>query len=270
MKDKKTIVYVLIGVLAVVLIGVLVSTKKNPTPATTDTNTGTPTTTDTPQATTGGVKPNGTKPTSASNQYLHTTNVRLIYPKNGDSVQAGATITAQYEITAPVSYAKFTLLQNDCPFEIVNGKIGTYTFTCLVPKTYIGSRQAVLSERIASATTTPVTKNSTGTIRVVPPAGVTVKSIVHSPAGVVSIPITVTSSTTRPYISLTALFSDDIVRSISAADAKYTIADTSIASMSSFYSDSFAYITGKKVGTTKLTISYGGVVDVVTLDVVKK
>jgi hypothetical protein len=61
MKNKKTIVYVLIGVLAVVLIGILVASKKNSVPVTTDTNTGTSTTTDTPQTTTGGVKPNGTQ-----------------------------------------------------------------------------------------------------------------------------------------------------------------------------------------------------------------
>jgi hypothetical protein len=269
MKNKNTLIYVVLAIVVIVVVVVLMSSKKTPTPTQTDTTDTSSTGTNTTGAT-GGTKTTGGYTTTGSTQYLRTTNVRLIYPKNGDSVQAGATITAQYEITSAVSYAKFTLLQNDCPFEITNGKVGVYTFTCLVPKTYIGSRQAVLSERIASATTAPVTKNSTGTIRVIPPMGVTVKSITHSPAGVVSIPLVVTTSTTRPYIALSALFSDGITRNISAADAKYTVADSSVASMSNFYSDSFAYVTGKKVGTTKITISYGGVSDVVTLEVVKK
>lgn len=253
---KNTITYIIAGLVLIAVIVWLVM--RGPSKVAPTDTTGTPATS-VGTTTTGGNTTGttgGTTTPPADMTHIHTTSIKLLSPLDGGSIAAGTTSTWQYQLTAPVAYGTITLGANDCSHEIMNGIVGTYTFTCAIPKNYIGSKDVTILEKDLKNSTVTKSKNDFGSVKIILPAGVTATAITHSPAGTVPVRIGAAGAS-RPYVNLIVAFSDKVERMVMAEDFQYSIADTSIATMEKFYNTNTAYIIGKKVGTTNLTVTYG-------------
>jgi len=271
MKNNKTL-YIVITIVLLLIVASVIAYKQshkedalNNQPE--DTNTSLADDGNSSDAGTGSGTGSGTGAISNS-AYIHAGSIRLLSPLDNGGLVAGAKITAEYELTAPVTYGTISLIPNTCTKVIENGIPGKYTFTCDVP-VYIGREPVLIQEMKYKKDTAPKATNDFGSIRIIAPANVTPKSIVHYPEGKVLIPYPGTSDT-RGYVELRVLYSDNVLRKVSAAEFKYSFGDPTIAAMSNFFQDSFAYINGKKEGTTNITATYGAISTTIPIQVIKR
>lgn len=207
-------------------------------------------------------------------QFIHTNNIKILYPLIGTKIETGASLVVQYEVlndiplnpNLPDGTPQVVILLSDkCGDSFISKTKGVYTFTCdnigtnqVGPlKIHIveGARSAQEQSVIASGQIQIVSSSNSKPQEIIPGGSVSFDGslIVYVPVGGES-DENVAASSLNPKVK----FSDGVTRSVPFTDFTYSFDDATLVRFYPSNAKTPVFI-GNKIGQTILHLEYQGV-----------